>query len=127
MCSKITIVIGFVLWALNVQAHEMTPAYPKLRPSYIKNVYITELKIFNRRTDVEYYSIDVFDNKWKPVAFASPNKVIRLKTNKYKTFEVYIRSIDVDKITYICTTSKLFKSKEQVTLVSSRICSKIKK
>ena len=104
----------------------MTPAYPKLKQSYIDGVYVTKMKLFNRREDVEYYEIQVFTNEWKPLPFASTSKVLNVGHNRRKLFEVYIRSSDLDKATYICTESKVFKNTEQVTLVSSKICSKIK-
>tara|TARA_R100000900_G_C3218105_1_gene140199 strand:- start:142 stop:465 length:324 start_codon:yes stop_codon:yes gene_type:complete len=104
----------------------MTPAYPKMQQSYVNGVYVTKMKLFNRREDVEYYEIQVFTNEWKPLPFASTSKVLNVGHNRRKLFEVYIRSSDLDKATYICTESKVFKNTEQVTLVSSKICSKIK-
>ncbi len=111
----------------SLHAHEMTPAYPKLKSSYVEGVSVTNLKLFNRRSDVSWYKIGVFTDKWKPVPFASTSDVIEVGYNKRKSFDVYIRSRDIAKAVYICTESKVFKSKEQVTLVASRICSKIKK
>lgn len=111
----------------SLHAHEMTPAYPKLKSSYVEGVSVTNLKLFNRRSDVSWYKIGVFTDKWKPVPFASTSDVIEVGYNKRKSFNVYIRSRDIAKAVYICTESKVFKSKEQVTLVASRICSKIKK
>lgn len=104
----------------------MTPAYPKMQQSYVNGVYVTKMKLFNRREDVEYYEIQVFTNEWKPLPFASTSKVLNVGHNRRKLFEVYIRSSDLDKATYICTESKVFKNTKQVTLVSSKICSKIK-
>jgi hypothetical protein len=111
----------------SLHAHEMTPAYPKLESSYIEGVSVTNLKIFNRRSDVSWYEIGVFTDNWKPVPFASTANIIKVKYNKKKIFDVYIRSRDIAKAVYICTESKVFKNKEQVTLIASRICSKIKK
>ena len=111
----------------SLHAHEMTPAYPKLKSSYVEGVSVTNLKLFNRRNDVSWYKRGVFTDKWKPVPFASTSNVIEVGYNKRKSFDVYIRSRDIAKAVYICTESKVFKSKEQVTLVASRICSKIKK
>ena len=125
MYSKIILFLGLV-FCTSLNAHEMTPTYPKLKPSYVDNVFVAKMKLFNRRNDVEYYEIGVFTNKWKALPFASTSKVIKIGYNKTKLFEVYIRAIDVAKAVYICTESKVFKSTEQVTLISSRICSKIK-
>tara|TARA_R100001377_G_scaffold39867_1_gene22269 strand:- start:403 stop:789 length:387 start_codon:yes stop_codon:yes gene_type:complete len=125
MYSKVIIALGFIL-CTPLHAHEMTPTYPALIPSYMDGVFVAKMKLFNRRNDVEYYEIGVFTSKWKPIPFASTSKVIKIGYNKRKLFKVYIRSIDVAKTVYICTESKVFKSTEQVTLISSRICSKIK-
>ena len=68
----------------------MTPAYPKMQQSYVKGVYVTKMKLFNRREDVEYYEIQVFTNEWKPLPFASTSKVLNVGHNRRKLFEVYI-------------------------------------
>ena len=125
MYSKVIVALGFV-FCTSLNAHEMTPTYPKLVPSYIEGVSVAKMKLFNRRNDVQFYEIGVFTNNWKALPFASTTKVIKIGYNKRKLFEVYIRSRDVAKAVYICTESKVFKSTEQITLISSRICSKIK-
>tara|TARA_R110000850_G_scaffold156948_3_gene281149 strand:- start:423 stop:776 length:354 start_codon:yes stop_codon:yes gene_type:complete len=112
--------------SLSGYAHEMTPAYFKLKPSYIEDVSVTSMKLFNRRDDVKYYDIEVFTFDWKPIPFASEYKTINIGYNKSKLFDVYIRNNDIDKVVYICTQSKLFKGTNQITLITSRICSKIK-
>jgi hypothetical protein len=125
MYRQVVILLSF-LFCTTLNAHEMTPAYPTLKQSYVDGVYVTKMKLFNRRKEIEYYSIQVYTNDWKPLPFASTSKIINVGFNKRKLFEVYIRLRDIDKATYICTESKLFKNTEQVTLVSSKICSKIK-
>lgn len=124
MYSKVIIILSLLV--SQAYAHEMTPTYPKLNPSYIDGVYVANMKLFNRRSDVEFYKIEVFTNDWKSLPFASTSKVINLKYSKSKLFSVYIRAEDVEKAVYICTESKVFKGANQVTLISSRICSKIK-
>ena len=127
MHSKVIITLGFVLCSvLQGYAHEMTPTYPDLKPSYIDGVSVAKMKLFNRRSDVEFYKIQVFTSDWKPIPFASTSKVINIKYNTSKLFNVYIRSEDVKRVVYICTESKVFKGVNQIALVSSRICSKIK-
>ena len=111
----------------SLHAHEMTPAYPKLKSSYVEGVSVTNLKLFNRRNDVSWYKIGVCTDQWHLVPFSYTANVIEVGCNKIKSFDVYIRSRDIAKAVYICTESKVFKSKDQVTLVASRICSKIKK
>tara|TARA_R100000541_G_scaffold28418_3_gene37740 strand:+ start:348 stop:734 length:387 start_codon:yes stop_codon:yes gene_type:complete len=125
MYSKVIVALGFV-FCTSLNAHEMTPTYPKLEPSYVDGVSVAKMKLFNRRSDVQFYEIGVFTSKWKPLPFASTTKVIKIGYNKRKLFEVYIRAADITKAVYICTESKVYKSTEQVTLIASRICSKIK-
>ena len=125
MYRQVAILLSF-LFCTTLNAHEMTPAYPTLKQSYIDGVYVTKMKLFNRRKEIEYYAIQVFTHDWKPLPFASTSRIINIGFNKRKLFEVYIRSRDVDNATYICTESKVFKNTNQVTLVSSKICSKIK-
>ena len=107
-------------------AHDMTPTYPKLRPSHLDNVYVTEMEMFNKRADVEYYEIGVFDKDFNPIPFVSKYQVVKLRYLGHVNFEVYIRKEDVGRATYVCSTSKLRKDDSVRTVVSSRICSKFK-
>lgn len=114
------------LFVVSAIAHEMTPTYPKLRPSHLDNVYVTTMEMFNKRNDVEYYDIGVFDKDLKPIPFVSKYNVIKLKYLGHVTFDVYIRKADVSRATYVCSTSKLRKDDKKRTAVSSKICSKFK-
>jgi hypothetical protein len=105
----------------------MTPTYPELRPSYVDGLYSTKMKLFNRRDDVIYYEIDVFDSNWKQIPFASQNKLIKIGYLERTEFELFIRGDDFKRVEYICTTSKLLKSDTGKAAVMSRICSKIKR
>ena len=105
----------------------MTPTYPDLNVSHIAKVHIAKVKITNRRSDVQYYSFSVFDANWKHIPFASQDRIVEVKLNTSKIIEIYIRSEDADRVVYICSESKLFKGTEKVALVSSRICSKVKR
>lgn len=131
MYCKVIIALCFV-FCTTAYAHEMTPAYPQLKPSYIEGVSSTKMKLFNRRKDVSYYLIEVFTSDFKPIPFASTSlstvssKVVRVGHNKSKMFDVYIRSSDLDRAVYICTQSKLLKQTDQISLITSRVCSKIK-
>lgn len=117
----------FVLMSANIaHSHEMTPTYPVLEPSYVDGVYRTKMSIFNKRIDTQYYEIEVFDKDFKPIPFASSSKIIELEYLDRKSFEVYIRTIDTKKAKYICTKSKLTNEDKNTSLISSRICSKIK-
>lgn len=104
----------------------MTPTYPKLRPSYMDEVYVTTMEMFNKRADVEYYEIGVFDAEWNPIPFVTKYEVINIKYLGHVTFDVYIRKQDVGKAEYICSQSKLRKDDKVRTAVSSKICSKIR-
>mgnify|MGYP006151172959 FL=1 len=123
---RLYLIFVLCLFGFKSSAHEMTPAYPVLDSSYINGVVVAKMKLFNRREDVEYYQIDVFTEDWKPISFATTDRLLKVGYNKNKLFEVYIRFADVKKAKYICTTSKLIKKKYQEALVSSMICSKIK-
>ena len=124
MYSKV--ILFFLCLSLQAHAHEMTPTYPALAPSYINGVSVAKMRLFNRREDVGYYQILVYTEDWLPISFASEEKIIKIGYNKTKSFNVYVRSVDLDKTVYISTVSKVFKGTNQIALVSSMICSKIK-
>lgn len=121
-------VLGAILLASITEAvaHEMTPTYPKLRPSHLDNVYVTTMEMFNKRQDVEFYEIGVFDEDFNPIPFVSKYTVIKLRYLGHVTFDVYIRKQDVGRATYVCSTSKLRKNDSVRTAVSSKICSKFR-
>ena len=123
---KKLIVMLFMLVSSPSMAHEMTPTYPKLSPSHLDNVYKVTMEMFNKRQDVEYYEIGVFDKEWKPIPFVTSYQVIKLRYLGHVTFDVYIRKVDVSRAEYICSKSKLRKDDGSRTSVSSRICSKFK-
>jgi len=85
------------------------------------------MAMFNKRADVEYYEIGVFDEDFNPIPFVTSYNVIKIEYLGRVTFDVYIRDIDVNKATYICSQSKLRKEDLSRTAISSRICSKFKK
>lgn len=120
------LLIGLILFVSgSVYAHEMTPAYVNFRTSLFDGILETELNMFNRRADVEYYEIEVFDYNWDPLPFATDQDVFRLKYLDRKKIPVYIRKRDRNRVAYICTTSKLFRSNTTSTVVASKICSKV--
>jgi hypothetical protein len=123
----ITAFAMLILTSVQSLAHEMTPTYPELRPSYVDGLYSTKMKLFNRRDDVIYYDIGVFDKDWKQIPFASQDKLIKIEYLEKTGFEIFIRGDDYERVEYICTTSKLLKSDTGKAAVMSRICSKIKR
>ena len=124
---KLLIVMFMLLSSVGIlHAHEMTPTYPKLRPSHLDNVYVTTMEMFNKRDDVEFYEIGVFDKDFNPIPFVTSYKVFNLKYLGHVSFDVYIRKDDVSKAEFICSKSKLRKEDTKRTAVNSRICSRIK-
>lgn len=115
-----------VLFSTASFAHEMTPTYPKMRPSHMNNVYVTTMEMFNKRQDVEYYEVGVFDKDFKPVPFVTSYEIINIRYLGHVTFDVYIRKSDVGRVEYICSTSKLRKEDSVRTPISSKICSRVK-
>ena len=105
----------------------MTPTYPKMQPSHLDGVVKTTMQMFNKRQDVEYYEIGVFDADFNAVPFVTSYNIIKIKYLGHVTFDVYIRKADIGRAHYICSRSKLRKDKSVRTAVSSLICSKIKK
>ena len=108
----------------SVMAHELTPTYPELRSSYMKDVYEVKLKMWNARGDVEYYKIEVTDEDWNDVPFITNEKVFRLKHFGRRDIEIFLPSDTT--ATYICTRSLLEKGNAQRSIISSKVCSKIK-
>ena len=109
-----------------LDAHEMTPTFFEMRPSLYNNVYVTDMSLFNKREDVSYYEVGVFDKDFKPVAFATSNRIINAKTYSRNAISIYVRKKDLDNVVYICTESKLLKGEVDSTGITSRICSKKK-
>ena len=107
-------------------AHEMTPTYPEMIPSYVSGVSVTNMLLFNRRDDVEYYEVGVFTEDWQSIPFATQERIIHLNLSQRKNFKIYINDRDLNRATYICTISKLKKDDMQTSGISSKICSKIK-
>lgn len=123
------IILLALLFTSTVYGHQFTPAYPELRPSWMPGIWMTELKLFNKREEISYYEFNVFDEKWNAVKFATPQRVQKIPYLITENIEIYIKDEDVENATYICSTSKLIKEKGGIfgQSISSRICSKIKK
>lgn len=73
-----------------------------------------------------YYEISVFDGQWNPIPFAATDKIVEVKYLQRKFIDIYIREKDKSRAVYICSKSKLPPDGAMITMVSSRICSKIK-
>jgi len=109
-----------------VLGHDMTPTYPKWKMSYIPTADMTTMKIFNKRADVNWYQINVFDKDFNPLPFVTRYKILQVGYLKHKNFDVYISQNNVDDAEYICTTSKLRGNDDFKPIVESRICSRFK-
>jgi hypothetical protein len=119
------IIVGIML-ALPVQAHEMVPTYPKLEQSHMDGLLKATMKMFNKRADVEYYEVGVFDKDLNPVPFVTAYNVFKLDYLSHTVFDIYIRASDRSRAVYVCSRSKLRKDSTTKTAISSMICSKFK-
>jgi len=109
-----------------VHAHEMVPTYPKWQNSHVDGVSKTTMEMFNKRDDVEWYEIGIFDKDWKPVSFVTTYKIVNIKYLGHLNITVYINNQDKKRAVYVCSKSKIRKQDKTVTAISSRICSKFK-
>jgi len=116
---------ALIFLATAAGAHEMTPAYPELHQSSVPQIMQADLSLFNARDDVEYYAISVLDVDFKPITFASAQRVMHVPPGGRKDFEIYIKEADVDRVVYVCTTSMLRAGQEDTAIISSRICSRL--
>ena len=116
--------IAALFLAGKVSAHEMTPTYPPLVPSYVDGLVSAKMTMFNSRQDVEYFEIGVFDDEWNPVPFAATAKILRVPHGSSKTFEVFVRHKDKNRATFICSLSKLRTDSSARAIVSSKTCSR---
>ena len=66
-----------LLSAHKAVSHEMLPSHPVLSVSYVSGVLKTQMHLFNKRQDVEYYEVGVFDEDWNPVPFVTGYRIIR--------------------------------------------------
>ena len=124
MIKKMAAALAFM--TTSAAAHELTPTYPVLRQSYVDNVLTTRMHMFNRRSDVEYYKIGVFDEEWEPIPFATSESTVHVPYLGHKDIDIYIRKIDADRTEYICTVSRLKSDDAQSSGLRSKICSRIK-
>jgi hypothetical protein len=126
MFMRITILMIALFFTSSAISHEMTPTYPKVKPSYVDGVSVTTMELWNRRSDAKFYYIGVYDEEWNPIPFATTDKIIQVGYLEKKNFEIYFRNTDLDNIEYICTISKLTKDDVTSTGISSKICSRVR-
>ena len=119
-------IILLVLLCTNAVAHEMTPTYPKWKITAHDGIYKTTMEMFNKRSDVKWYEIGVFDDEWEPINFVTNYKIFKLEYLGNSKFDVYVSSEDKDRTEYICTKSKLRGVGDTRPMVESKICSRFK-
>lgn len=117
---SLLLVVGFA------HAHEQVPTYPKWEKGIYPGVLTTTIEIFNKRNDVEYYEIGLFDENWNPIFFVADYKVIKLRYLSSASIDVYIAKENRDRVEYVCSRSKIRKEDANRTAVSSRICSRFR-
>ena len=124
MYSTLSKFIILLVVSGSAMAHELTPTYPKLEQSYIPNVLQTKVKMWNARVDVVYYKLEVTDKDWKKVPFITDEKIFKLDYMQRRDIEIFLPS-DTSAM-YICTRSMLEKGARSRSMISSKVCSKIK-
>lgn len=107
-------------------AHQFTPTYPKLELSHMPGIMKADMVLFNDRKEIRYYGVNVFDKEWNPVRFATQSKIIPINYKERKYITIYLSGTGIKNAKYICSKSKILMSISTPSIVSSRICSKIK-
>ena len=104
----------------------MRPTYPSWQISHIPDVKVVRMELFNKRADVEWYEIGVFDVNFKPLPFVSRYSVMKIPYLTQVKFDVYVTEANSIGAEYICSISKLQASEDNRPMVSSKICSRFK-
>jgi len=115
-----------VLLSGQVTAHQWTPTYPELKYSHVEGILKVRMELFNSRKDVSHFEVSVFDKDWNSIKFAVSERIMKVNYLGRKSIDIYIRETDKYNATYVCSRSKTITEKEEVAIVTSRICSKIK-
>jgi hypothetical protein len=126
MMKLFYVLLALLCFSKPVYSHEMVPTYPKFEPSFMDGLYKTTMTMFNKRADVEYYEIGVFDDEWEPIPFVSKYKVYKIPYLSTVTFDIYVQSQDSKRVEYVCSKSKIKVADITRTAIKSRICSRVK-
>lgn len=120
-----SIALCLLLFNYTVHSHEQTPTYPEWTVSGVSGIKKTNIRLWNKRPNVEYYEIGVFKEDLKtPIPFVTAYKIVPLGYLKEVKFDVYIRESNIKDARYVCSLSKLRSKDMSKTLVATRICSK---
>jgi len=85
------------------------------------------MKLFNKREDIRFYRVGVYDSDWNKIPFiVTGGSVINVEYLDTKRFDVYIQKSNRDRVTYICTKSLTLQDGSTKSILNSRICSKVK-
>lgn len=120
------LLLSFLLVAGVAHSHEQVPTYPQWERGIYPGILTTTIELFNKRNDVEYYEIGLFDKDWNPVFFVADYKVIKLRYLSSASIDVYIAKENRDRVEYVCSRSKIQKGSDSRTAVSSKICSRFR-
>jgi hypothetical protein len=120
------VIVLMMVLSCSANAHQFLPTYPKFENSFVEGVVYTKMELFNKRKEIRFYELGVFDADWNSIAFATESKIIRINYLETKYINVYIKKEDLKRAVYICTESKIKKEDIQATSIASKICSKIK-
>lgn len=125
--SLVRIVAAALLISTSAAAHELTPTYFKFKPSFVEGVLTTQMSMWNRRADAEYYEVMVLDRMWKKIPFATSERLFRLSHLSKRNIDIYIKAADLKRVELICTASKQLKTDVDSTGIRSMICSRIER
>ena len=114
-----------ILFVGSVSAHEWVPTYPSFKPSFIDEVMVTEMTLFNKREDAFIYEIRVLDKAFEPVKFATSERLVRLEYLQRRKIDIYIHKRDLEQVMYLCSTSRILAEDRTRTVISSNVCSKV--
>lgn len=122
------VIVGILLCLSGyASAHEWTPTYPKLIPSFVDGISVVKMSLFNKRKDINHYEVSVWTEDWEQIRSSTGGgKLIRVSHLQRKNVDVYIRNKDKGRAVYVCSRSKSIVDGDKATFLSSRICSKIK-
>ena len=120
------VIVLMMVLSCSANAHQFLPTYPKFQNSFVEGVVYTKMELFNKRREIGFYELGVFDGDWNSITFATESKIIRVNYLETKYINVYIKKEDLKRAVYICTESKIRKEDIQATSIASKICSKIK-
>lgn len=110
-----------------VAAHSWTPTYPKPIQSWAEGIYQFDMTLWNSRADVNYFTFDVFDAEFMHIPWAAYERTTHVAYLERKVINIYIKAEDLDRVVYVCSRTQIVKRNDTASLVSSRICSKVKR